>query len=82
MEVGIQWDPKCVDVSEPEEEFEEEATTPIEEVAKIKLLSAVLGSSSMPKSKISIYDGSLKDENLLDWISEMDKYFQWGNWWG
>lgn len=36
-----------------------------------------MGSSSRPKPEISIYDGSLKDENLLYWISEMDRYFEY-----
>ena len=77
MEVERQWDPEGGDVSESEEELEEEGSAPIEESAEIKLLRAVLGSSSRPKPEISIYDGSLKDENLLDWISEMDKYFEY-----
>ena len=41
------------------------------------MLRAVLGSSSRLKLEISIYDGSLKDENLIDWINEMDKYFEY-----
>ena len=36
-----------------------------------------MGSSFRPKPKLSIYDGSLKDENLIYWISEMDKYFEY-----
>lgn len=77
MEVGRQRDPEGVDVSEVEKELEEEGETPVEEVVGIKLLRVVLGSSSRPKPEISIYDGSLKDENLLDWISEMEKYFEY-----
>jgi len=77
MEVGRQRDPKGGDVSEAEEELEEERATPVEEAAEVKLLRVVLGSSSRPKPEISIYDGSLKDKNVLDWISEMDKYFEY-----
>ena len=32
--------------------------------------------SSKPKTEISNYDGSLSAEVLLDWISELDKYFE------
>lgn len=32
--------------------------------------------SSKPKSKIPNYDGSLSTEVILDWISELDKYFE------
>ena len=35
-----------------------------------------MGSSSRPKPKLSIYDGSFKAEKLIDWINEMDKYFE------
>ena len=36
-----------------------------------------MGSSFWPKPEPSIYDGSLKAENLIYWISEMDKYFEY-----
>jgi hypothetical protein len=41
------------------------------------LLRSVLGSSSRPKPELSTYDGSLTDENLIDWISDLDKYFEY-----
>ena len=75
VEVGRQRDPKGGDVSEAEEELEEEGVAHVKEVAEIKLLRVVLGSSSRPELEISIYNGSLKYENLLDYISEMKKYF-------
>ena len=36
-----------------------------------------MGSSFRTNPQLSIYDGSLKAENLIDWISEMDKYFEY-----
>lgn len=47
-----------------------------EEGPQIKLLRLVLLASSMSKPEISNYDGSLSTEVLLDWISELDKYFE------
>jgi len=32
--------------------------------------------SSKPKPELLTYDGSLSIEVLLDWINEMDKYFE------
>ena len=45
--------------------------------AEVRLLRAVLGSSFRPNLELYIYNGSLKDENLIDWVSEMDKYFEY-----
>lgn len=75
MEVGRQRDPKGRDVSEAEEELEEEGVAHVKEDVEIKLLRVVLGSSSRPELEISIYDGSLKYEDLLAYISEMKIYF-------
>ena len=75
MEVGRQQDPKGGDVSEAEEELEGEGEEDVKEAIEIKLLRVVLGSSSRPKLEISNYDGNLKYENLLDYVSEMKKYF-------
>ena len=36
-----------------------------------------MGSSFSPKLELYIYNGSLKAENLIDWICEMDKYFEY-----
>lgn len=47
-----------------------------EEGLEIRLLRSVLLASSKPKPKIPNYDGSLSTEVLLDWISELDKYFE------
>jgi len=66
IEVGRQRDHEGGDISEAEEELEEGGAALTKEVAEIELLRAVLSSSSRPKPEISIYDGSLKDENLID----------------
>lgn len=47
-----------------------------EEGPQIRLLRSVLLASSKPKSKIRNYDGCLSTEVLLDWISELDKYYK------
>lgn len=46
-----------------------------EEGPEIKLLRSVLLASNKPKPEIPNYDGILSTEVLLDWISELDKYF-------
>ena len=45
--------------------------------AEVRLLRELFGSSFRPNPKLSIYDGTLKAENLIDWIGEMDKYFEY-----
>ena len=66
IEAGRQQDPMAGDVGEPKEEAEEEEAAPVEEIAEVRLLRAVLGSSSRPKPELSTYDGSLTLENLID----------------
>ena len=41
------------------------------------MLRSVLGSSSRPKPSLSTYDGNLSAEGLIDWIGELDKYFDY-----
>jgi len=49
---------------------------PDKEGLEIKLLRSILLVSNKPKREISNYDGSLSTDVLLDWISELDKYFE------
>ena len=77
MEVGRQRDHKARDVSEVGEEAREKGAAHVEEALEVKLLRSVLGSSSRPKPKLSTYDGSLTTESLIDWINELDKYFEY-----
>lgn len=57
------------DVAEPEDELE--GVTP-----EFRLLKSVLLSSHKPKHELSTYDGSLSADVLLDWLSEVNKYFE------
>ena len=43
---------------------------------KMRLLRSILMESSKPKPELPNYDGSLSTKILLDWISELDKYFE------
>ena len=40
-------------------------------------LKSVLGSSSKPRPEIPIYQGSLNPEELIDWINDMEKFFDY-----
>eukprot|EP00253_Pinus_taeda_P017972 PITA_17972 len=74
VEAGRRRDPELGDDSE------EEAVTAMdgseEEAPELRLLRSVLLSSSKPKPEIPNYDGSLSADVLLDWVSELDKYFE------
>lgn len=74
VEAGRQRDPELGVASG--EEVEEAADEPEGESVKVRLLRYVLLASSKPKPKIPTYDGSLPIEVLLDWIGDMDKYFE------
>eukprot|EP00253_Pinus_taeda_P003992 PITA_03992 len=55
---------------EPEED-EYEGVTP-----KLRLLKSVLLSSHKPRHELPTYDGSLSADVLLDWLSEVNKFFE------
>ena len=55
--------------SSQEEEEEENKTTKV-----IKMLAKV---GRKPKVEIPVYEGSLNEEELMDWISSLDKYFEY-----
>ena len=77
MEVGIQCDLEVGDINEDEgEEAQEEVATPVPKSVEMRLLRLVLGYRSIPKLEISTYDGSLTTKTLIDWISELNKYFE------
>jgi len=48
-----------------------------DEGPEIKLLKSSLVASSNPKPNLSNYDDILSIEALLDWISELEKYFEY-----
>ena len=60
----------AAEASSEEEEEEENETTKV-----IKMLAKVGGK---PKVEIPMYEGSLNAEELMDWISALDKYFDYG----
>lgn len=74
VEAGRRRDPELGNDSEEEAIAATDGSD--EEAPEIKLLKSVLLASSKPKSEIPNYDGSLSTDVLLDWISELDKYFQ------
>eukprot|EP00253_Pinus_taeda_P028688 PITA_28688 len=57
------------EVAEPEDEFE--GVTP-----ELRLLKSVLLSSHKPRHELPTYDGSLSADVLLDWLSEVNKFFE------
>eukprot|EP00253_Pinus_taeda_P017296 PITA_17296 len=57
------------EVAEPEDKFEG-ATL------ELRLLKSVLLSSHKPRHELPTYDGSLSADVLLDWLSEVNKYFE------
>ena len=75
VEVGRRRDPKGGDDSEEENTATTDASN--EEGLEIKLLRSVLLASSKPRPKLSNYDGILSTKALLNWISELDKYFEY-----
>ena len=62
------------DISEPEiEEAEENAEIP----PNMRLLKTVLGYVVKPKIEVSSFAGGLNLEELVDWINEMNKCFDY-----
>eukprot|EP00253_Pinus_taeda_P003758 PITA_03758 len=57
------------EVAEPEDEFE--GVTP-----ELRLLKSVLLTSHKPRHELPTYDGSLSADVLLDWLSEVNNFFE------
>ena len=62
------------DISEPETE---EAEENVEIPPDMRLLRNVLGSAVKPRIEVSSYAGGLNPEELVDWINEMNKCFDY-----
>ena len=77
METDNRRDPEAGDVSEPEDEEQREEAAPMQETPELRYFKSILGANSKPKPELSTYDGSLTAEHLTDWISELDKYFEY-----
>eukprot|EP00253_Pinus_taeda_P032532 PITA_32532 len=74
IEASRRRDPELGDVSD--EEVGAPAGGDDGDTPKVRLLKSVLLSNSKPKPELPTYDGSLSIDVVLDWISEMDKYFE------
>ena len=76
FEENQQWDPNGGDVSDDKEEPEGEREVEVD-CAKVRLLKLVIGASMRPKLEVPTYQGGLDANELLDWINEMDKFFDY-----
>eukprot|EP00253_Pinus_taeda_P007111 PITA_07111 len=74
VEAGRRRDLELGDVSD--EEVEAPTDGAEGDSPEVRLLKSVLLSNSKPKPELPTYDGSLSIDVVLDWISEMDKYFE------
>ena len=79
MELGRHREPDLGDVSDLEEEGNEQEEEEALESAEMKMLRFALGSISRPKPSLSTYDGNLSVEGFIDWIGELERYFDYDN---
>ncbi|MBO1694948.1 hypothetical protein, partial [Bacteroides uniformis] len=63
-----------VDRADEEETTDEEVE---EENEAAKVMKMLVKASSRPRIEVPYYDGSLSVEVLMDWISSLDKYFDY-----
>ena len=77
MDLGRQRDPVAGDVSEPKGDDQDEEATPMAETPEMRYFRSILGVTSRPKPELPTYKGSLTTEHLIDWINELDKYFEY-----
>ena len=64
------------DVSDPEIESPEEEEA-VEITLEMRFLKNVFGSSLKSRSEVPVYKGNLDPEELIDWINEMEKSFDY-----
>ena len=64
------------DLSEAEVRSEEEAQ---EETPEEKMVKMIMRISAKSRLDVPMYEGNLIPEELVDWISTMDKYFDYEN---
>ena len=77
MEMDRQRDPEAGDVSEPKDEEKREEVAPMQETPELRYFRFILGQTSRPRPELPTYDGSIVVEHLIDWISELDTYFEY-----
>ena len=75
MEVARHWDLDVGYVSESDEESFEGKRA--EGSAKMRVLRSTPSSNSRPNVEIATYGGSLDTEELIDWITALNKYFDY-----
>ena len=63
------------DVSEPKVEAVEEEVVAV--TPEMRFFQSVLISMARPKTEVSIYEGGLNIEELIDWINGMEKFFDY-----
>ena len=49
----------------------------MQETSNLRYFRSILGATSRSRPEFPTYDGSLIVEHLIDWISELDKYFEY-----
>ena len=47
------------------------------ETLELRYFWSILGATSRPKPELPTYEGSLTVEHLIDWISELENYFEY-----
>ena len=77
IEMNRQRDPDIADVSENEEEPIAEEIKIVAELVEIRLLKSVIGASMRPNIDVPTYHGDLDANELIYWINEMDKFFDY-----
>jgi hypothetical protein len=75
METTQRRAPKFGDLIKTENEYVEVEEVVGEQEAKGKYLRVVVKMGTREKIEVMIYEGDLNVEELLDWISDLDKYF-------
>ena len=76
VEMGNQGDAGDGDVSEPKAEATEKEES-AEVTPEMRFFKLVLGSTSKPRLEGLVYTVGLNLEELIDWINDMDKFFDY-----
>ena len=76
MEMKNQRDADAGDVSEPEIESAKEGE-PAEVTPEMRFFKSMLGSTSKPRLEVSVFTGGLNPGELIDWVNEMYKLFDY-----
>jgi hypothetical protein len=77
MEATQRRAPDVGDVSDAESEEVEVEEATGEDAAEERLLRAVAKLGSRAKIEVPMYEGNLDAKELLDWITSMDKHFDY-----